>query len=108
MQKHWFDGGGCITPYTDRNSQLNPALVYNNIPLGCRVAEAIGILIIANAVCGMYSLWDFTYFGAPNYRDPGDAAKDEEGKVSDVAAMKGPAPPIDGEMGYAAVGPKGH
>ena len=92
-QKAWIDGGGCIPPITSLANQNNPALGYETIPAGCRVGDAVSMLIIANAVTGTYALWDFTYFGSPNYRGPPAA---EDGKAGDAVKAR-PAAPIGGE-----------
>jgi len=104
MQKAWLDGGGCIPAINSLAVQNNPALGYATIPPGCRVGDAVGLLIIANAIVGVYALWDFSYVGSNHFRPP---MVEAEGAGDGVKARPTTAPlegdgDGDGEVGPAA------
>jgi len=58
LQEEWNNGGSCIYPNTD--PQLDPVAGYTSIPPGCRLANAIGVLIALNAAVACYALTDLS------------------------------------------------
>lgn len=51
---------GCYWDPTSAN--INPAHTYSRLPLGCRYANGVGILVLVSAFCGTYALADLTRF----------------------------------------------
>ena len=70
MQKSWLAGAGCMYPFENyADEKYNPAIGYADIKKGCQMGYGVGMLIILNAICAMYALWDFSY--AKNADDNG-------------------------------------
>ena len=62
MQKSWLAGGNCMYVFENyADEKYNPALGYAKIKPGCQMGYGVGMLIILNAICVMFSLWDFSY-----------------------------------------------
>ena len=59
LQEAWGNGGGCIYPNTD--PQLDPIAGYTSVPPGCRLGNAIGVLVAVNAAMGCYALVDLSH-----------------------------------------------
>lgn len=55
---------GCYWDPTSANT--NPAATYDRIPLGCRYANGVGILVLLSAFLGAFALTDLTRFNPAN------------------------------------------